>query len=196
MSALFIKKEAMYIDLFIAILLVWALISGWRNGFLKEIVSTIGIISGLLIAALLYMLMGDNLLAVTGSTTNMFLSIVAFFILWIILPIVLSFVAGQLTRMLKGMQLGLPNCLLGMVFSTTKFALLLSCALNMMSRLDILDTEKTCDSHLYGPTIALMPFFGDQVSQYRSAHSCDGQASDTIWVDLKQQQQPAKGKKK
>ena len=121
MSVLFIKKKSMYIDLFIAILLVWALISGWRNGFLKEIVSTIGIMSGLLIAALLYMLMGDNLLAVTGSATNMFLSIAAFFILWIILPIVLSFVAGQLTRMLKGMQLGLPNSLLGMLFSTTKF---------------------------------------------------------------------------
>ena len=42
----------MFIDIFIIVLTVWALVSGWRNGFLKELVSSLGFLAGLLVAAL------------------------------------------------------------------------------------------------------------------------------------------------
>lgn len=175
----------MYIDLFITVLLAWAVFSGWRNGFLREVISTLGIVSGLIVAGLLYMLLGHDFLAVKGTATNMLLSVGAFFILWIILPIVLSFVAGQLTRALKGMKLGLPNSLLGMTFSVVKFAALMSCVLGMMDRLHILDEEKTAASRLYAPTVALLPFID---SQTEAARTDAGTAeSDTVWVTLPQQ---------
>ena len=53
----------MFIDLFIVILFVWALFSGWRNGFLKEVVSAGGFIVGLLVAALFY----QTLVSSSGS---------------------------------------------------------------------------------------------------------------------------------
>ena len=38
------------IDLFILVLIVWAAFSGWRHGLVKEIISTVGLLAGLLMA--------------------------------------------------------------------------------------------------------------------------------------------------
>ncbi|MBR4936637.1 MAG: CvpA family protein, partial [Bacteroidaceae bacterium] len=104
------------IDLFLIVLLLWSLFSGWRNGFIKEVVSTVGFLVGLFVAATCYTTLGEYL-AVNGSETNQVTSIIAFFILWIIVPIALGFAANVLTRAIKGMQLGIPNSLLGAVIS-------------------------------------------------------------------------------
>ena len=42
------------VDIFIIVVLVWALFSGWRAGLLKEVTSGIGVLVGLLVAATCY----------------------------------------------------------------------------------------------------------------------------------------------
>ena len=66
------------IDIFIIVVLLWALFSGWRSGFVKEVTSLIGALVGLLIAATCYSAFGEYL-AVNGSETNMVTSVIAFF---------------------------------------------------------------------------------------------------------------------
>ena len=63
-------------------------------------------------AATCYRTLGEYL-TVDGSETNMFTSILAFFLLWVIVPIALGMAANLLTAAIKGMCLGLPNSLLG-----------------------------------------------------------------------------------
>lgn len=108
------------IDIFIIVVLLWALFSGWRSGFVKEVTSLIGALVGLLIAATCYSAFGEYL-AVNGSETNMVTSVIAFFLLWIIVPIVLGFAANVLTKSLKGLHLGMPNSILGAVVSALKY---------------------------------------------------------------------------
>ena len=143
------------IDLFILVLMIWAAFNGWRNGFIKEVVSSVGFLAGLLIAATCYSTFGEYL-AVTGTETNMFTSVVAFFLLWIVVPIVLGLVANILTKALKGMQLGLPNSILGALVSLVKYVVLISCVLNVMQALHILNEEKTVDSKLYAPVTGVL----------------------------------------
>lgn len=173
----------MYIDLFILALMVWAVVSGWRNGFVKEIFSTLGIFSGLIVAGAIYYYLADGFLAVKGTQTNMLLSIGAFFILWVIVPIVLGMVANMLTATLKGLQLGYPNSLLGVVFSVVKFTVLLSCVLNMMLRLNILETSKTKDATLFEPLVEILPFIQHDLSEAITAGD-NFSAGDTLWVDF------------
>ena len=170
----------MFIDLFVCVLLVWAVYNGWRNGFVKEIFSTLGILTGLILAGIVYAALGDDWLAVTGSRTNMILNVGMFIILWVLLPIALGLVANILTRAVKGLQLGLFNCLLGTVFSVAKFALLISCVLNMMARLDILDESKTAESNLFEPAVSLLPFIDHETG----ASERVSKQADTLWVDL------------
>lgn len=136
------------LDLFIVIVVLWALYSGWRNGLLREIASGIGFFVGLVVAATCYSSFGKYL-AVNGSETNMVTSIVAFFILWIIVPIALGMVAVILSKILDAIYLGVANRAAGAAVSLLKFGILLSCALSVMSALGILNEERTESSVVY-----------------------------------------------
>lgn len=174
------------IDLFIIVLLAWALFSGWRAGLVKELISSVGMLVGLLVAATCYGAFGQYL-AVDGSESNQMTSVVAFLILWIVVPIVLGFVANVLTRALKGMALGMPNSILGAVVSGVKYVLLISCVLNVMEALGIMNEEKTEQSHLYRPvTGALSTFFPEDTTTV--------ERGDTVWIDMTQKHQDNGGK--
>ncbi len=169
------------IDIFIVVLLGWAAFSGWRNGFVKELLSSAGFLVGLLVAATCYSYLGKYL-AVDGTESNMMTSVIAFFLLWIIVPITLGLVANVLTKAVKGMRLGMPNSMLGAAVSFLKFFLLLSCVLNVMEALHIMNAEKTASSRLYRPvTESLRLFFP---SQDGDAAQDEGTKSDTVWVDM------------
>lgn len=180
----------MYIDIFLLVVLVWSVYMGWRQGFLKEVISAVGFLVGLLVAATCYSTLGRYLTdndSDVSTTTN----IVAFFILWIIVPIVLGFVANMLTAALKGMKLGLPNSLLGALVSVLKYVILLSCVFYMMEALGIMDTRKAATSRLYAPAKGVVSFALKHVMPEQAAASANRAATDsldeapadTVWVD-------------
>ncbi len=173
----------MYIDIFIGVLLLWAVFSGYRNGLFKELVSTLGVLVGLIVAVLCYGKLGECL-TVDGSEVNMATSIVAFLLLWIVVPIVLGLVAMLFTKALDVVRLGCINRLLGVGVSFVKYALLLSCLFNAMQALHILNEERTKDSMLYKPTLALMGTAFDQVIKPTYHHVIEETQIDTLWVDF------------
>lgn len=178
------------LDIFLLIVLAWAVYDGWRDGFLREVVSAVGFMVGLLVAATCYSTLGQYL-TVTGSSVNMMTSIVAFFILWIIVPIVLGMVAKVLTKALKGMHLGLPNSLLGVAVSLVKYLILLSCVLNVMEGLRILDESKTSTSYLYAPCKNALSWAFEHTQTKANTADTDSSsvstrpsANDTVWVNM------------
>ena len=171
----------MTLDILIIAILLWAGFNGWKKGLLKELISMGGFLLGLLIAATCYSILGEYL-TVNGSQVNMLTSIVAFLILWIIVPIALGFVATMLTKTLKGMQLGTPNSILGLLVSVLKSGLLLSCLLSAMNALGLLSQEKVAGSHLYKPTTSIVSFiFEHGITQ---SDDKQDQKADTTWVDM------------
>ena len=171
----------MYIDIFIAAVLLWALYNGWRQGFLREMVSALGWLVGLLVAATCYSLLGEYL-TVDGTEANQFTSVAAFLLLWVAVPIFLGFVATLITKVVKGKAIGVPNAVLGAVVSAVKFLLLLSCAFNVMGALRILSSDRTEGSFLYEPVRgALTVFFSDDHGNEPTQEA--PAAGDTIWVD-------------
>ena len=174
-------QTAMTLDIFIIAILLWAGFNGWKKGLLKELISMGGFLLGLLIAATCYSTLGEYL-TVNGSQVNMLTSIVAFLILWIIVPIALGFVATMLTKTLKGMKLGTPNSILGLLVSVLKYGLLLSCLLSAMNALGLLSQEKIAGSHLYKPTTSIVSF----ILEHGITQSDDkqDQKADTTWVDM------------
>ncbi len=173
----------MYIDLFVGVLLLWAVFCGYRNGLIKELVSTLGILAGLIVAVLCYGKLGEYL-AVDGTEVNMATSIVAFLLLWIVVPIFLSLLAGLFTKALDVVHLGFVNRLLGVGVSCVKYALLLSCLLNAMQALHILNEERVKDSMTYKPALALMGKAFDQVIKPTYHHVIEETQIDTLWVDF------------
>ena len=160
----FTKKHTMYLDIFIGIVLLFALVRGMMNGLIKEIASTIGFLLGLLVAATCYETLGEYL-TVDGSEVNMFTSIVAFLLLWIIVPIIFGLIASLITKALNLTVLGVVNRILGGVLSMAKFVILLSCVLNVMVSLNILNNERTEGSVLLEPVQSISKFAIEHVSE-------------------------------
>ncbi len=171
----------MYIDIFICVVLLWALYNGWRQGLLRELVSALGWLVGLLVAATCYSFLGEYL-TVNGTEANQFTNILAFLILWIAVPIFLGFVATLVTKALKNNTIGIPNALMGAIVSAAKFILLLSCAFNVMNGLHILDSERKKGSMLYEPVCEILTVFFSEEQQEALPNSNSN--GDTIWIDM------------
>ncbi len=172
----------MYIDLFIIVVVAWAVFSGWRHGFVKELFNLLGVVAGLIIAAIVYLLF-HKYLGIHGSTVDDILNVVAFFILVIFLPIGLGFICGPLTRFVKrDLHMGLPNSLLGAAVSLVKFLLIVSFAFNTMAQLSILDTGRTASSHLYRPVCALLQVLTK--AAVGGVEQPSGNAADTVTIEM------------
>lgn len=175
------------LDIFIIVVILWALFSGWKNGLVKEIASFGGYLFGLFIAATCYSSFGEYL-AVNGTESNMLTSIVAFFILWIITPIVLGLAANVFTKVLKSLHLGGINSIAGAALSLVKFVMLLSCVLSAMSALHILNEERTNSSVLYNPVKSILSNTINWVMEDNVPAAQDNDdtttVSDTVWIDV------------
>lgn len=169
----------MFIDVIITLLLLWAIYDGWTTGALKQLISTAGFLVGLFAAVLLYEWLGKYL-GMTGSHTNMVLNVMAFIILWVIVPIVLGLVATIITKTADALHLGVPNRLLGAAISFVKYAVLLSCVFNVMESLSIITSDKTAQSSLYSPVTKIVGFLSGNKSD--STETSSTKAGDTIWV--------------
>ena len=101
----------------------------------------VGFVVGLFVAAGLYSSFGEYLSPHIGASPTV-ANILAFLVLWIVVPIVLGLVANLLTKALKGMKIGLPNSILGAAVSLIKYLILMSCVFNVMSFLGIVSQAK------------------------------------------------------
>ena len=155
----------MYLDIFIGIILIFALVRGLMNGFVKELASTIGFLVGLFVAATCYQTLGEYL-TVDGSEVNMFTSIVAFLLLWIIVPIIFGLLATLITKALDLTALGIANRIGGGILSMAKYLVLLSCVLNVMVSLNILNNERTEGSVMLEPVQFITKFAMERASDY------------------------------
>ena len=183
------------LDLFIIVVILWSLYNGWRAGFIREALSTTGLLVGLLGASFVYSTLGDALVIATGNPINMVTNIIAFFLLWIIIPLVLGFAATLLTKMLGKLHLGSLNSAAGAALSFIKYLCLLSCILTAMHSLGILNEERVQKSVCYPPVSGVLSWTVDAVFAERndastdsshqrttSSNAKDNNASDTVWV--------------
>jgi len=148
------------IDVVILALMLWALYNGWVNGLLKEISSTAGFFVGLYVAYTCYENFGSYLAPKISSNflvQSYLVPIIAFVLLWAVVPIVLGLVASILTKSVAALKLGKINSMGGMFVSMAKYIILLSFIFNVMNHLHILSSEKKKDSVFYEMIAAVVP---------------------------------------
>lgn len=168
----------MLLDIFIIATLLWGGITGWSVGFIKQLVSLGGFIVGLLVAATCYATLGEYLLPFMGisiTATNL----IAFLLLWIVIPIFLGFLANRLTEAFNSsVILSLPNRLLGAIVGVAKFAILLSCIFNMANLLGLVSETRRSEMHLYEPITHVLGVIFDNAPRLMPPTD----AADTTWV--------------
>ncbi|MBR2326939.1 MAG: CvpA family protein [Alistipes sp.] len=110
-----------FLDIITFVALVWAVVSGWRSGFVSQLLGLIGIILGLLLA-LRY---GADIGAMFNIDAR-FSVVAGFLITFVVTLIVATILAKFIAGALSFIGLGWINTLLGIALSVVKGLLVLS----------------------------------------------------------------------
>ena len=143
-----------YIDLIIIVVIIYAFIKGFYNGLINEIASFLG----LFIGAIISYTFSDNLSEILNSYFEIdpkVLNILSFILLFIITSLCFTIAGKSLTKLIKFISLGTINRLLGGLFSSLKFIIVLvsiSMVINYLSELlmiEIIPLDQTNNSKVY-----------------------------------------------
>ena len=143
-----------YIDLIIIVVIIYAFIKGFYNGLINEIASFLG----LFIGAIVSYTFSDNLseiLDIYFEIDPKVLNILSFILLFIITALCFTIAGKSLTKLIKFISLGTINRLLGGLFSSLKFIIVIvsiSMVINYLSELlmiEIIPLDQTNNSKVY-----------------------------------------------
>ena len=149
-----------YIDLIIAIPLVWGIFVGFKNGLIIEVASLAALLLGIF-GAIHFSDLTANFLVTSLNVTTQYINLIAFAVTFVGIVIVVHLLAKMIDKLVKAVALGFVNRLLGMVFGLIKYAFIISVILviiNAINRnLNFLSDEKTESSLLYKPLSNFAP---------------------------------------
>lgn len=139
------------IDIIIVLILIWGAWRGWKSGLVKEVASTLGFVVGLIVAVMLYKTVGEYLTPALGqgSVVEYIGYILAFILIWVIVPIILGEVANVLSKAFHTMRLGVLDNVFGLILGFIKYFLLISLAFYALNYVGLISEERKNSSKLY-----------------------------------------------
>ncbi|HBF88804.1 MAG TPA: colicin V production protein [Bacteroidales bacterium] len=143
-----------YIDILIIIPLLWGAYKGFTKGLITEIASLLSLILGIY-GAIKLSNYTSSFLIKTFDFTSEYLPVISFAITFIIIVILVHLISKLIDSMIKTASLGVVNRILGAVFGTAKFLLILGVVIILLNRFDpkskVISEEIKKESLLYKP---------------------------------------------
>jgi membrane protein required for colicin V production len=155
----------MWVDILTGTLLIVAILQGYRNGFIKALISFFSLFIGLIVA---FQFAGfvANLLKEHTKIASHWLPFIAFLVVLIGVMIVLRMITGILQQTAEWLMLGWLNKLLGIVLYSFIYATLFSSILYFMQALGLLDLGKMKASITYEYLQEWWPYFMEKVGHF------------------------------
>jgi membrane protein required for colicin V production len=147
-----------WLDIILAIPMLWFLYRGFRNGLIIELASLAALVLGIYVA-LHFSFYVEDWLIDNFDIADKYLSIISFALTFLIVAL-LVFLAGKIIHKLVGIVfLGFINRLAGGIFGLLKAALVLSVILYFINSFDsgLIKAEIKEDSVLYEPVESIVP---------------------------------------
>ena len=160
-SPLDIKKMSQ-IDIILIIPLLWGAVMGFKKGLVLELASLVGLILGIYGAIKFSDYTAEKLTQYVDITQE-WLGLISFLVTFIGIVFGVFLLAKILNKALKLVALGTVNRILGLLFGTIKFALIVSIGLyffeNMNRKFECVEKDFAKESLLYEPIkLATAPF--------------------------------------
>jgi membrane protein required for colicin V production len=157
-----------WIDAVIIILLILSAITGFINGFVKEVASLAALILGIW-GAIRFSSFTAGKLYDYFDMTGQYVGIIAFLITFFFIVVIIHFIGVLADRLVDSVSLGFVNRLLGIAFGFLKTILILSVIFVVLNVIDskkpFLPKEKIEQSMFYNPISdiapALFPIIGE-----------------------------------
>ena len=143
-----------FLDIILAMLLVYGLYKGLRNGFFVEIASLVALIAGLFGAIHFSYIIGEYI-ADKVSWEAQYVNLIAFILTFVIIVLLIHVIGKLLSKVTEFSLLGILNKLAGGVFGALKTAVIIGALLIYFDKLnqnaEIVKQETINTSILYTP---------------------------------------------
>ena len=145
-------------DVVIGIIIIFALIKGAVNGFIKELASFIALTAGLLGAIYI----SNSFSQWLGTLWDFkYWGLVAFLLVFLAIVVAVHLVAKALDKVVEGMALGFINRIAGAFFSGFKYLFVVSVLISILTFFEkesvLIEPSDHEASYLYGPVSSLAP---------------------------------------
>ena len=149
-----------YIDLIVIVVLLYAFLKGFANGLVNELASFLG----LLIGAIISYSFSDDISKIIDDYVEIdgqILNILSFILLFILTSFLFTIAGKYMTKLIKYISLGTINRLLGGIFSSLKFLIIIvsiSMVINYFSELlaiEIIPSDQKNKSTVYPILISI-----------------------------------------
>ena len=137
-----------YLDIIIAIPLVYGLAKGFENGLIKEVSGIIAIILGLYIA-IHFSSFFESKINRFFEVQQEFIPIITFVLLFFATFVIFKLLGYIIDRLLNVLALGFISKVLGSVFGVLKFVVILSFLLKMAQNYDLINKKTKAKSSLF-----------------------------------------------
>jgi membrane protein required for colicin V production len=154
------------IDGIILIMVGIGILTGVMQGFVKQLAQLVGLVAGLLVARALFGVAGEWLAPEIGTSVTV-AQIIAFVLIWVLVPLGFTVAAAILSRALSVVHLGWVNRWLGSGLGALKYLMIVGVIIHVIEYIDpqshLIEKEKKEASACYYPvrdlTAALFPVF-------------------------------------
>ena len=149
-----------YIDLIVIVVLLYAFLKGFSNGLVNELASFLGLLMG----AIISYSFSDDLSKIIDDYVDIdgqILNILSFILLFILTSLLFTIAGKYMTKLIKYISLGTINRLLGGIFSSLKFLIIIvsiSMVINYFSELlaiEIIPSDQINKSTVYPILISI-----------------------------------------
>ncbi len=147
-----------YFDIVVGILLIVAIVKGFKNGLIIEFASLAALILGV-IGAIRFSSFTESWLLEHFS--SQYIGLISFLVTFVVIVIGVHLIAKMVDKLVKAIALGMINRILGAVFSLAKYGFILSILLAVFTSFDktfnLIPEETRESSILYQPLSELAP---------------------------------------
>lgn len=138
----------MWLDLFAGTILIIAILQGYKNGFIRALVSFFSLFIGLLLA---FQFAGwvAGQLKVHTKINSQLLPFISFLIVLVLVLIILRWLTRLLQQTAEWLMLGWLNKLLGVLLYSLIYFTILSALVYFFQLLGVIETDKMKDTYSY-----------------------------------------------
>ena len=163
-----------YLDVLIAVPIIWGIYKGWQRGLIFEVAMLIGLILGFYLAFKFSSLF-ETLVGKFVSGPSNVLPYVTFFVVFVSVIVVMILLAKFLEGVLKITNLTPINQVAGAVSGGIKFALTMSVILSIIRpvdvRLNMISAKTKSESKLYSPVLNIAHYLFPALQDVREEFS-------------------------
>jgi membrane protein required for colicin V production len=159
-----------YLDIIIAVPLLWGAYRGFMRGLVFEIAMLIGLVLGIYLA-FKFSVLFEGVTAKYITSSESFLPYVSFLLVFALVVLIMILLAKLLERILKVGKLDTVNKVAGSVFGLIKYALVVSIVLSLFrpvdDRLHVLKKGIKEESFFYQPILKISQYIFPAINEVK-----------------------------